>query len=715
MAVRCFLIVALLVGAAQATSASAAISTAVSLRTARANPIRKVVTLLQRIEKKVQAEGKRDEELYEKAMCFCKKQTAELQTQIQTGESKGSDTASALEEGKASQAQLKQDLKDDQVKRAAAKQAVEEATAIREKEATAFAANKAEATANIDAMTKALQALAKGTSGSFLQTNFAQTLRQLVKNKEDLFGDNDKEEVEAFLQGGDASDAEGAGEIVGILKQLNDEMSQDLADATTAEKSAIENFGEFVRGKENEQQALQNAIEEKMTRLGDIGVANAMLHNSIGDAGESGQDTSKLLADLEKDCANKQKEFEAVKASRADELVALADTIKMINDDDALELFKKAIPSASSFMQVESTNKIRNRALNIIRDAASKHHKSTQFAFIAQALHGKKIGFDKVITLMDKMVVTLKTEQTEDDDKKEYCQIQFDQAEDSKKALERKASDFETAIDDAKEKVATLIDEIKGLQVAIKDLDKSVQEANEQRYEEKQAYNTLMSECSAAKELIGLAKNRLNKFYNPKLYKAAPKRELSEEDRIAVNMGGTAPPTPAPGGIAGTGVTVLAEVEQHVYLKVSKKSEEAGGVIAMMDLLLKDLDKELTVAETEEKNAQADFETAMTDAIVTRAADVKLLSDKTAAKAQSDGAVETYKAEHYANGKELRATMTYLSSLHADCDWLMGHYDQRKEARADEIEAIANAKAVLKGADYSLVQVKAKRGLRGGF
>merc|ERR1740130_171186 len=108
-----------------------------------------------------------------------------------------------------------------------------------------------------------------------------------------------------------------------------------------------------------------------MTRLGDIGVANAMLHNSIGDAGDSGQDTSKLLADLEKECANKQKEFEAVKISRAEELVALADTIKMINDDDALELFKKAIPSASSFMQVESTNKIRNRALNIIRDAAS--------------------------------------------------------------------------------------------------------------------------------------------------------------------------------------------------------------------------------------------------------------------------------------------------------------------------------------------------------
>merc|ERR550537_664171 len=125
-----------------------------------------------------------------------------------------------------------------------------------------------------------------------------------------------------------------------------------------------------------------------------------------------------------------------------------------------------------------------------------------------------------------------------------------------------------------------------------------------------------MTSDTAAVELIGLAKNRLNKFYNPKLYVPPPKRELSEEDRIAVNMGGTAPPTPAPGGIAGTGITYM-QIEMHVQ----KAQQESAGVIAMMDLLLKDLASQMTVAETDEKNAQEDYETAMADAKAKRLAD----------------------------------------------------------------------------------------------
>merc|ERR1719408_901002 len=106
-----------------------------------------------------------------------------------------------------------------------------------------------------------------------------------------------------------------------------------------------------------------------------------------------------------------------------------------------------------------------------------------------------------------------------------------------------------------------------------------------------------MAASTAAKELLGFAKNRLNKFYNPKLYKAPPKRKLSEEERITLNNGGTLAPTAAPGGIAGTGVTVLASVSAHVApppetaAAFSKKSEESNGVIAMIDLMIKDLTK----------------------------------------------------------------------------------------------------------------------------
>merc|ERR1712066_16625 len=107
--------------------------------------------------------------------------------------------------------------------------------------------------------------------------------------------------------------------------------------------------------------------------------------------------------------------------------------------------------------------------------------------------------------------------------------------------------------------IETLKTEIADLEAGIKALDKSVAEATELRKTEHSDYETLMTDDTNAKEVLLWAKNRLNKFYNPKLYKAAPKRELSAEESVTVSMGGTLAPTPAPGGIANTGIGAFAQ------------------------------------------------------------------------------------------------------------------------------------------------------------
>merc|ERR1719436_505896 len=224
----------------------------------------------------------------------------------------------------------------------------------------------------------------------------------------------------------------------------------------------------------------------------------------------------------------------------------------------------------------------------------------------------------------------------------------------------------------------------------------------------------MIASDSAAKELLGIAKNRLNKFYNPKLYKAAPKVELSAQERILVSEGGTASPTPAPAGIAGTGVTVFADVSAHsqadpgpapeTWGAYSKKSGESTGVIAMIDLLVKDLDKEMTEGKTTEADAQADYQQMMKDMAAKRVEDSQALADKTSAKAGLESDLAALKDEHSATTAELSATLEYIASVHAECDWLLKYFDVRKEARNGEIDSLTSAKAVLSGADYSLVQ-----------
>merc|ERR1719243_159567 len=161
---------------------------------------------------------------------------------------------------------------------------------------------------------------------------------------------------------------------------------------------------------------------------------------------------------------------------RSEELLALADTIKILNDDDALELFKKTLPAASaSLLQLQVTvADQRQQAL-----AAIRANRRPELNFIALALQGKKVDFGKVIGMIDEMVKTLGAEQQDDNDKKEYCEMQFDLSDDKKKGLERGVSNLEKAIAKAKEAIATFADEIKALNEGIAALDKSVAEATE--------------------------------------------------------------------------------------------------------------------------------------------------------------------------------------------------------------------------------------------
>jgi len=649
---------------------------------ATANPIRKVVNMLEALKSKVEAEGAKEKELYDKYMCYCKNAGGTLGKSIADAEAKGPQLSAEIDEATGKLAQLKEDVKAHQNDRAAAKSAMAEATALREKEKSAFDTVESETKTNLAALGKATKAIAKGMGG-FLQTNTAVVLRTLV-SKLDMM-DADRQDMLAFLSGS-SSYAPASGEILGILKQMGDEMSKDLADAQASEKAAVASYEELMAAKTKEVNALSKMIEEKLTRIGDVGVEIQQMKNDLGDTAEGLEEDKKFLADLDKNCEAKTKLFKENVNYRAQELAALADTIKILNDDDALELFKKTLPGASSFVQIQVSDKLtKGRALDIIEGIRSSSQRRVQLDFISLALRGRKIGFEKVIKMIDDLVAELKQDQINDENKKEYCAAEFDQADDKKKVLEKTVSDLETAIVNSKDGITTTTEEIAALEDSIKALDKEVAEATENRKDENKEYTELMASNSAAKELIEFAKNRLNKFYNPKLYKP---------ELVQVHAHDAPPPPPE-------------SIDAY-----SKKSEDSNGIIAMMDALVKDLDKEMTEAEVEEKDAQADYEQMMKDSADKRAEDSKSLTDKQSALADLKSGLEQQTADLSSTEKELAATNQYIHSLHLECDWLLKYFDMRKEARSGELDALGKAKAVLNGADYSLIQFHAEKTLR---
>merc|ERR1719359_1801222 len=101
------------------------------------------------------------------------------------------------------------------------------------------------------------------------------------------------------------------------------------------EAAAKAGYDEPMAAKEKEIASATKAIEEKLQRQGDNGVRIAEMKNDLAETQEALEEDKKFLANLEKNCEQKK---------RAEEILAIQETIKILNDDDALELFKKTLP-----------------------------------------------------------------------------------------------------------------------------------------------------------------------------------------------------------------------------------------------------------------------------------------------------------------------------------------------------------------------------------
>merc|ERR1719161_3026020 len=389
-------------------------------------------------------------------------------------------------------------------------------------------------------------------------------------------------------------------------------------------------------------------------------------------------------------------------------------TISILNDDDALDVFKKAVPSALlqkstsrkfGFLQGKDmvpTDRLR-KAVGIITSAAQLH-RSPKLDFLSlsmksQLKHASKgaVDFGAILKMIDEMVTVLTAEEADDTKHKEWCTSELASSEDEMKATEGKLAALASSIAEATDEAAGLGEDVTALTAKIAGLDKDVAVATEMRKADHAEYLETIALTEAAISLIGKAKNRMQKFYNPALYKPEPKVELSAEDKIISNLAAS-----------------FVQVHRHSKLVAPKfegaflqqqayqpKTEKSGGALALMDSLVADLKSSLGEAEYEEKTAATGYGDLMADSQASRASDNKAISDKSAAKADLESKIVSMKESEALTQDSLKNVMAYISELHGSCDFIMDNFELRSNARTNEIEGLKKAKAVLSGASYS--------------
>ena len=232
--------------------------------------------------------------------------------------------------------------------------------------------------------------------------------------------------------------------------------------------------------------------------------------------------------------------------------------------------------------------------------------------------------------MIDGMVGVLGKEQEDDNSQKDFCEAEFSKSATEKKETEENLASLAASLDEMSATVETLTSEVSTLQAEIVSLDKAVAEATEQRKQENEDFVTKQAENQACTQLIEKAKNALNKFYRPNMYKAPPKQEqpVFVQVRRAMVRGDAVPPPPP-----------------ETFGAYQKKDGKSNGVMGLMDEMVNDLKSDLTDAEHAEETSQKDYENLMSASQQTRTANAKSITEKEGAKAGWQEKIETAKED----------------------------------------------------------------------
>merc|ERR1712032_1649636 len=328
---------------------------------AKNRPVSKVITLLKDMLKQLEKEASEDEEIYDKLACWCETNDKEKTKSIADAEAKIEDLTTKIEELTALSARLNTEIKNLESEVAKNQEALDKATAIREKQLAEFNAEEKDLLESISALKAAITVLSKHQGGAFLQipqshiTTVAMTLQQQMHRHALLLkgtiSPSQKRVIAAFIQEPqdyfDAkptfkqSYAPQSGEIFGILTQMLETFEANLAQSQKEEMENQKAYEDLKAAKEAEIAAGQEQIDKKTAELADTDEKNAQAKEDIEDTKKSLSADEEFLMMLKEKCSMTDKEWEERQKTRQLEMEAVSKALAVLSSDDAHVLFTK--------------------------------------------------------------------------------------------------------------------------------------------------------------------------------------------------------------------------------------------------------------------------------------------------------------------------------------------------------------------------------------
>jgi len=669
----------------------------------------KVVRMLQDMKAELEKELADDKSVHELLDCWCKTNDQEKTKAIEVATANIAQLEASLSAAAAKVRELKAKRKATMDDMYAGQKALGEAQQIRMEENKAFHSEETDLLEAVAACKGALVTLSKHHAdlaqvqavarqlrrakveelalGPGLSTRVGPTLArartQALKSFLDAATAEPAASSAAFMAiPGMQSYAPQSGQVFGILKQMKADFESSLSEAQKAELKAAQEFEDLKAAKEEEISAAQKLVGDMDIQVAELGEKAAQETKELEATEEQLGMDQQFLADLKAKCSDSDKEFDARIASRLEEISAVQDTIKILNSDESFGAFEKttkgfvedqdfvAASAGVSLLQAdaetaETTAGRRSRAAELLRATGLPR-------LLLLATSVQEGVFDKVLVEVEKLTAELSQQQKDEVKHRDYCIAELADNErdtsagDHKKVnLVQKEADLEQTIKELAEKAAVTREEAAEVQ-------KQMSRSSEIREAENADFQEVVQDQRLTQMILGKALTRLREVYS-----------LMQQQ-------------PGAAHIATSGTKTDAGNAPARFTKYEKKAG-GGRVVLLLEKIAADAKKLEDEAVAGEMSAQNVYEDFMKQSNRELVAYGESLQSMQVAKATAESDLSMTKTDLKDTLKELEGLNNYLGDLHKSCDFIVRNFDARQEARAQEIQALGEAKAILSG------------------
>jgi chromosome segregation ATPase len=641
---------------------------------AKNRPVSKVITLLKDMLKQLEKEAEEDEEIYDQLACWCETNDKEKTKSIEDAENKITDLTTKIEELTASSARLNTEIKNLEKEVAENQEALDQATALRQKELAEFNAEEKDALQAISALKSAVTVLSKHNAGAFMQLpathlqGIASTLQYQMQRHASLFQGvlthSERRAIAAFVQA--PSYAPQSGEIFGILKQMKETFEENLSNSQKEEQQNQKAYEELKAAKTDEIKAGQDQIDAKTDELASTDEKLAESKEDLEDTKNSLSADEEFLVMLKGKCSSTDAEWEERQKTRQLEMEACSKALAVLSSDDAHDLFTKTFNPA--FVQTESSSRSarRSQAASVLAAVAKKVNNPRLSALAAKV---RLDAFTKVKKAIDDMVAQLLKEKEDEIKHKDFCVEEFNTNQLQTERKDREKEDLIAKIEDLELTIKTLTSEIDTLKSEVAEMQVQMKRAGEDREKENKDFQQTVADQRASQKLLQAALNILKGFY--------------EKKEAALLQQEPAGPPPPPG------------------FKEYKKNAASGGVMGMIQQIINDAKAMEAEAIRAEEDAQKSYEDFVKETNASIEEKSKAIVNKSEEKAKSETDLTQSNEDKESVMLELEQLSNYNAELHQSCDFVMKNFEIRQTARDEEIEALKQAKAILSGADFN--------------